>query len=58
MQGIYCEEDETCNVTCAPPSSWSWYEDCHNISSGTTKMNGAIGDIGCSHASMSSGKLR
>jgi len=23
MQGIYREEDETCNVTCAPPSSWS-----------------------------------
>ncbi len=45
MQGIYREEDETCNVTCAPPSSWSWYEHCHNISSGTTKMNGAIGDI-------------
>ncbi len=45
MEGKYHEEDETCSVTCAPSSSWSWYEHCHNISSGTTKMNDAIGDI-------------
>jgi hypothetical protein len=45
MQGKYPEEDETCNVTCSPPSSWSWYEHCHNISSSITKMNGAIRDI-------------
>jgi hypothetical protein len=45
MQGKYSEEDETCNVSCAPPSSWSWYQHCHNISGGITKMNGAIGDI-------------
>jgi hypothetical protein len=44
MQGKYREEDETCNVTCAPPS-WSWYEHCHHISNVTTKMNGAIGNI-------------
>jgi hypothetical protein len=45
MQKKYCEEHEACNITSAPPSSWSWYEHFHSILGGTKKMNGAIGSI-------------
>jgi hypothetical protein len=45
MREKYREEHETCNATCAPPSSWTWYEKLHNILGGTPKMTNAVGGI-------------
>jgi hypothetical protein len=45
MRKKYREEHETCNATCAPPSSWTWYEKLHSILGGTLKMTSAVGGI-------------
>jgi len=42
MKEKYSEKHETCNVIGVPPSSWSWYENIHNILKITPKMICAI----------------